>query len=90
MAKEKNDPLTDSTKNGLDEMFNYQANFIELTRQLDIAKSKYVELEETVKDCIFRNPQNIWRLKPEVAQFVLTLTEQKSQLDKTDNKDNDN
>ena len=89
MTKEKNDPLKDSTKNGLNEMFNYQANFIELTRQLDKMKSNYVDLQETVKDCIFRNPQNIWRLKPEVAQFVLTLTEQKSQLDKTDNKDNE-
>ena len=69
-------------------IFDYQRQCIKLTREIDSLRSSYVDLQETVKDCVFQLHNKLWKLKPEVAQLVITLTE-KSQLDNTDNNNND-
>ena len=118
MSDDKNDPHTDPDKNGLNEMFNHQANYIKMSRHYDSLTSDYVDLKATVEGCVFKDIHGVWKLKPEIAQYLLTLDDdrvaqltkensdlkkmvakfkpnnnldkQKSQLDNTDNKDNDN
>ena len=67
---DNNDPIMDKDKNGFNEMFNYQSKFIELTRQLDSLRSDYVQLNDTVKDCVIRTSYGLFKLKPEVQKLI--------------------
>ena len=81
-------PMFGSPEESDTPIFDYQRQCIKLTREIDSLRSSYVDLQETVKDCVFQQHNKLWKLKPEVAQLVITLTE-KSQLDNTDNNNND-
>lgn len=73
MDDKKNDPHKDPDKNGLNEMYNHQANYIKMSQQFDALTSIYVDLQATVEGCIFRDMYGNWKLKPEIAQYLITL-----------------
>lgn len=49
---------------------NHLAKTIELTRQIDRLTTDFVDLQEVVKDVVFRNMNNCWTLKPEINNVV--------------------